>query len=217
MESYIGSQYPLHLLGSFRKIIQGLINQSVGKLTTCPDVEIWFDKTRILQTSYVYGLYTWPTRVTAKYGWTAFRTKLLGHGIPAFGLMLESLGTPRMQSELFFFKKSDGGKTGTKCLFAVKTMTMSLSRGCSFDTVGDVTTKTPSWTWFHVFPCFGFFWTYPDFTKNQSSKFELSFLRIHWIFHCLWSYWIENHPLLEIDGLGILVFKLPRSLWNGLI
>ena len=56
MESLIGSQYPLHLLGSFRKIIQGLINQSVGKLTTCPDVEIRFDKTRIIQTSYVYGL-----------------------------------------------------------------------------------------------------------------------------------------------------------------
>ena len=68
MESLIGFQNPLHLLGSFRKIIQGLINQSVGKLTTCPDVEIWFDKTRILQTSYVYGLNTWPTRVTAKYG-----------------------------------------------------------------------------------------------------------------------------------------------------
>ena len=63
MESLIGFQYPLHLLRSFRKIIQGLINQSVGKLTTCPDVEIWFDKTRILQTTYVYGLNTWPTRI----------------------------------------------------------------------------------------------------------------------------------------------------------
>ena len=68
MGSLIGSKYALHLLGSFRKIIQGFINQRVGKLTTCPDVEIWFDKTRILQTSYVYGLYTWPTRITAKYG-----------------------------------------------------------------------------------------------------------------------------------------------------